>query len=189
MTPKLVLLWTDVVLFLLVAALVWYGWHVKRHPNLRDTWSKVFADAPSLCSALVIAVFLLVTMLDSVHFRRALPPSAGAAAGAETAYDTRTSSLLDVLLAGLVQSRESSYSVPLATVGFTKETRDVGGQPARVFPRLLHGGAHLKDPSTEWGADVAMRVGAGALAGLAAAVLAALITAKAHGQGQGVGLG
>jgi peptide/nickel transport system permease protein len=135
MTPKFVLLWTDAVLWLLVAALAWYGWHVRRNPNLRDTWSKVFADAPSLCAALVIALFLIVTLLDSVHYRRALPPSATAAAGA-VAYDTRTTSLLDAVLAGLVQSREASYSVPLATVGFTKETRDVGGQPARVFPRL-----------------------------------------------------
>ncbi len=136
MTPKFVLLWTDAVLWLLVAALAWYGWHVRRNPNLRDTWGKVFADAPSLCSALVIALFLIVTLLDSVHYRRALPPSASATAAGAVAYDTRTSSLLDAVLAGLVQSREASYSVPLATVGFTKETRDVGGQPARVFPRL-----------------------------------------------------
>ena len=43
-------------------------------PILRDTWGKVFADAPSLCAALVIALFLIVTLLDSVHYRRALPP-------------------------------------------------------------------------------------------------------------------
>ena len=182
MTPKFVLLWTDAVLWLLVIALAWYGWHVRRNANLRDTWSKVFADAPSLCSALVIALFLVVTLLDSVHYRRALPPSATATAGS-VAYDTRTTSLLDGVLAGLVQSREASYSVPLATVGFTKETRDVGGQPARIFPRLVHGGAHLKDPS-EWRGDVLMRVGLGIVGGLVVAALVTLLTARAHGRGQ-----
>ncbi len=184
MTPKFVLLWTDAVLWLLVAALAWYGWHVRRNPNLRDTWSKVFADAPSLCAALVIALFLIVTLLDSVHYRRALPPSATAAVGAAVAYDTRTTSLLDAVLGRLVQSREASYSVPLATVGFTKETRDVGGQPARVFPRLVHGGAHLKDPATEWRADLLKRVSLGILSGLVVAALATLWTARAHGRGQ-----
>ena len=183
MTPKFVLLWTDAVLWLLVVALAWYGWHVRRNANLRDTWSKVFADAPSLCSALVIALFLVVTLLDSVHYRRALPPSPTATAGA-VAYDTRTGSLLDAVLAGLVQSREASYSVPLATVGFTKETREVGGQPARVFPRLVHGGAHLKDPATEWRNDVLMRVGLGTVGGLVAAALVAWLTARAHGRRQ-----
>ena len=189
MAPKFVLLWTDAVLFLLVAALLWYGWHVRRNANLRDTWTKVFADAPSLCSALVIGLFLIVTLLDSVHYRRALPPSATAAANAETAYDTRTGSVLDALLVDLVQSRESSYSVPLATVGFTKETRDVGGQPMRIFPRLVHGGAHLKDPAAEWLGDIWTRVVLGAVAGLAAAALAAVLTAASHARGQGIGIG
>jgi peptide/nickel transport system permease protein len=189
MAPKFVLLWTDVVLFLLVAALVWYGWHVRHNANLRVTWTKVFADAPSLCSALVIGLFLIVTLLDSVHYRRALPPSGTAAANAETAYDTRTGSVLDALLVDLVQSRESSYSVPLATVGFTKETRDVDGQPARIFPRLVHGGAHLKDPAADWLGDVWTRVVLGAGAGLAVAALVAVLTAALHARAQGIRIG
>ena len=62
------------------------------------------------------------------------------------AYDTRTRSLLDALLGGLVESREATYSRPLAYVGFTKESIEVDGKIQRVAPRLLHGGAHLKEP-------------------------------------------
>jgi peptide/nickel transport system permease protein len=187
--PKFVLLWTDGVLFLLLASLVWYVLHVRRNPNLRDTWAKVFTDATSTCSALVIALFLGVTLLDSVHYRAALAPSATATAASPVAYDTRTVSVLDGLLAKLVQSRESSYSVPLATIGFTKETRDVGGQSARVFPRLVHGGAHLKDPQTEWLPDVLTRAGLGKVAGLFAAALVTLLVAWQHARSERIRIG
>ena len=189
MLPKLVVLWTDVVLLLLVIAMIGYAWHVRRDPNLKATWSKVFVDAPSLCSALVIALFLVVTLLDSVHYRTALARSATAGAGAATAYDTRTLSALDGLLGGLVASRESSYSVPLETVGFTKETRDVGGKPVRAFPRLLHGGAHLKDPSTQWLGDVIGRAVAGLVAGLLLAALVTLGVAWRRARNEGASLG
>ncbi len=189
MVPKFVLLWTDAVLFVLVASLVWYVWHVRRNPNLRDTWGKVFADAPSTCSALVIALFLGVTLLDSVHYRLALPPSATATAGSPVAYDTRTVSVLDGLLVELVQSREASYSVPLATIGFTKETRDVGGRSARVFPRLVHGGAHLKDPQTEWLSDVSVRAALGTAAGLGLAALLVFGVGRGHARRERIGVG
>jgi len=187
MAAKFVLLWTDVVLLLLVLSLCWYVWLVRRSPNLRATWAKVMADAPALCSAVVMAAFLVVTLLDSVHFRRALPASATAAAGSAVAYDTRTESLLDAALAGLIRSRESSYSVPLDYEGFTKESREVNGQSIRVFPRLLHGGAHLKNPSTDWLPDLSGRIGAGLLGGLAAAALAFLVIAFAYGRRHGIG--
>ena len=189
MAPRFVLLWTDGVLYALLIALVAYVWHVRRDPNLRATWTKAFTDAPSTCSALVLAVFLVVTLLDSVHFRPALPRAAGTPASAPVAYDTRTLSLLDTALERLVQSRESSYSVPFATRGFLKETLDVGGRPERVFPRLVHGGAHLRDPDREWLPDVLRRLALGAGAGVVVAAIAALLVGFVHARGQGIGIG
>ncbi len=188
MAPKFVLLWTDAVLLLLVLSLCWYVWHIRRTPNLRANWLKVLADAPALCSAVVMAAFLFVTLVDSVHFRRALPASATAAAGSGVAYDTRTESLLDALLIGLVKSRESSYSLPLAFEGFTKESRDIDGQSVRIHPRLLHGGALLKDPASDWLPDLWMRAAFGLAAGLTVAALAFVLTALAHGRSQRIGL-
>ncbi len=187
MAPKFVLLWTDAVLLLLVLSLCWYVWHIRRTPNLRANWLKVLADAPALCSAVVMAAFLFVTLVDSVHFRRALPASATAAAGSGVAYDTRTESLLDALLIGLVKSREASYSLPLAFEGFTKESREIDGQSVRIHPRLLHGGALLKDPASDWLPDLWMRAALGLAAGLIVAALAFVLTALAHGRSQRIG--
>ena len=188
MAPKIVLLWTDVVVLLLLASLLWYVWRVRRSSGLRDTWEKVFADAPALCSALVIGLFLVVTVLDSVHFRRALPRSATELAGAGVAYDSRTVSLLDAVLVLLVESREASYSVPLAYEGFTKESQEVGGHSVRVFPRLLHGGAQLKNPSIEWLPDVMWRTGLGLAGGLGVAIGAALLVALGYARREGLAL-
>jgi peptide/nickel transport system permease protein len=172
--PKIVLLWTDAAMWLLVAALVGYIWTVLRKPALAASWRKVFADGPALASSVILLACLLITLLDSVHFRAALPPAAGTAAGS-VAYETRTRSLLDVLLRSLSDSRETTYSRPLAYESFTKESVEIAGKLAREAPRLLHGGVHLKQPATEWAGDVASRVALGLLLGLVVAGLMAAL--------------
>src|SRR5688572_23183730 len=117
---KLVVLWTDWVIFAVLVVVALYALRVRRHANLRSVWSKVLRDAPALCAAVVFGLFAVVTVLDSVHFRRALPAQAAAAAGTPVFYATRTESLLDVVLARQVAMREITYSAPLAAHGFTK---------------------------------------------------------------------
>ncbi len=175
--PKFVMLWTDVAVWLLVAALVAYVVYVKRQPNLASSWVKVFRNAPAMASSVVLVACLLVTLADSLHYRAALPPAAGAPAGS-VAYDAQVTSVLDAALSSVVESREATYSRPLATVGFTKESVEVGGALQRVAPRLQHGGAHLSAPEAQWLGDVLRRAGAGLLGG---AVLAALALAALAG--------
>jgi peptide/nickel transport system permease protein len=181
---KFVLLWTDAAIWLLVAALVAYGVTVVRKPDLAANWRKVFRDAPALASSLVLLLCLGVTLLDSVHYRRLLPPAAGVK-DAAPAYDTRTRSLLDTLLAGLVDSREATYSRPLSYLGFTKESLLVNGEVKRVAPRLVFGGRHLQSPDTEWAGDVAGRAARGVAWGAVLALLlsAALVAVLARSAG------
>lgn len=172
---KPVILWTDVVMWILVAALTAYVVRVRRDPVLSSTWRRVFQNGAAMASFVVLSIMLLTTMVDSLHFRRALP----SVAGGVPAYDTRTESVLDLILAKLIAIREKSYSEPLAVHGFVKETvppkagvkplLDESGAPAlprREFPRLKFGGASLQDPDQDWAADVGQRVGLGLLAGL-----------------------
>ena len=174
---KIVLLWTDAAIWLLLLALVVYGVMVMRSPALSANWRKVFRDAPALSSSVVLLLCMIVTLLDSVHYRRLLSPPSGAQ-GAGPAYDVRTQSALDLVLSDLVDSREATYSRPLAYVGFTKESIEVNGQLQRVAPRLVHGGAHLSDPASQWAADVLERAALGVLLGGCIAIaLAALLVA------------
>jgi peptide/nickel transport system permease protein len=170
--PKFVLLWTDAVLYLLWALLLWYGLHVRRDPLKRALWIKVFRSPAALCSALVVGLFALVTVADSIHFRRALPAPVGAAAGAATFYSSNTESVLDALMSRQIAMREAEYSAPLDTYGHHLNSVERDGQTVREHPRLQHGGAHLKNPETQWQGDMLQRTGLGLLAGLVVAGMA-----------------
>jgi peptide/nickel transport system permease protein len=172
---KPVLLWTDLALWLMAAAMLAYAWRVKSNANLRATWQRVLRDPVAASAGVVMALFLLLTLVDSVHLRRALPTAERAVA----IYDTRTLSLLDVILVRQIEMREVSYSLPLGTHGFNKESViDAGGAVRRDYPRLRFGGAHLADPAAQWAGDIATRVGAG-LVGAAAVVMLMLALAAA----------
>ena len=181
---KFVILWTDVALWALFASIGVYAWRVKHHDTLRATWRRVLRDAPALCSAFVLLLFVVVTAIDSVHFRRVLAASAGQAAG-QVFYDTRTESLLDLVLARQIAMRETTYSAPLGYLAITKETVSRDGQTLRELPRLLFGGAHLKHPAIDWRADLWQRALFGAVGGLllalAAGGAAALWLGRSHG--------
>ena len=173
--PKFVLLWTDATIWLLVAALLIYGVTVVRKPALSANWRKVFRDPAALASSLILLLCLGITLVDSIHYRPLLPPAPGVT-NAAPAYDARTRSLLDAMMWDLVQSRESTYSHPLATVSWNRESVEVHGEMQRVAPRLQFGGAHLQDPARDYAGDLAWRIGAGLVAGgVVAALLSALL--------------
>lgn len=178
MSPKFVFLWTDITIWVLVVCLCGYAVWACRSPTLRSNWRKVFQDPAAMASSVILLACLVITLLDSVHFRRALPTAAGQQ-GAAVAYDTRTRSVLDVLLVRLIESREATYSLPLATVSFTKESLEVDGQVQRVAPRLKFGGAHLQDPSVQTAADLTLRGVAGLCAGLVVFVWVAVVAVTA----------
>jgi peptide/nickel transport system permease protein len=189
--PKFVLLWTDAAVWLLAVALLGYAVAVLRSPTWLASWRKVFRDGAALSSACLLAVCLLVTLADSVHYRPRLAVAGGATnITTAPAYDTRTRSLLDAALSGLIASREVTYSRPLAFVSFTKETVTVNGQPTRVAPRLKHGGAHLSQPEQQWSGDVLRRLATGLLGGAALAVAGAglLIAALARRRHESFGV-
>ena len=170
--PKLVFLASDIALYILICGVVFYAWHAHRTPNLRQTWRSVLHDASAMSAAVILVVFLVIAILDSFHFRPLLAAAADAPAGTATAYSTRTLSLLDHLLSARRESGEKTYSIPLATHQFTKETILLEGKSVRDFPRLKFGGAHLSDPEEQWAGDIFQRTATAVLAGL---ILAAVL--------------
>jgi peptide/nickel transport system permease protein len=156
-----VILWTDALVYLLLAAIAGFAWHVRRHAHLRAPWWRV-AQTPAAMSALVVlAAFILIGLLDSVHFRLALPAAPGTQpASRQPAYAVDVKSALDLVLAPIANRPERTYSAPLATHAYARETIELPGGDGRLprqvreYPRLQYGGAHLRDPEREWRADV-----------------------------------
>ncbi|MDH2235026.1 ABC transporter permease [Pigmentiphaga sp. GD03639] len=180
--PKIVFLWTDVALFLLVLGVACYAWHARRTPNLRATWARVARDTPAMCAVVVLGVFVAIGLLDSMHYRPLLESVEVNGGKGARAYSPVTRSVLDALLEKPMAGREKTYSAPLAVRQFTKESMLVDGKPVRDYPRLRHGGAHLADPDSQWLGDVLRRTAVGVVAGGLLAGVVALLVAGALAQ-------
>ena len=172
-----VILWSDVLIWLLVVAAIAGGISTLRNPLLNDAWRRFGRSTSGMAAATLLSAFLLIGLLDSIHYRPAL-----ANRDQGLAYAVDVLSLLDAAAAPLRTRNEKTYSAPLATHAFAKETserRDGAGrlQTRREFPRLTYGGAHLGDEVGRRDADVARRVTTALAA--AAALFAGLATALA----------
>jgi peptide/nickel transport system permease protein len=166
-----VVLVTDVLVWLLVAAAVGYALYCRRHAHLAAPWARVFRSSAAMASLVVLAAYLALGLLDSLHYRPALEQKG---AGAQKAYAVEVRSVLDLALAHLRGRNEKTYSAPLAVRSYAKElVEHPDGRQSREFPRLRHGGAHLKDEAA-WAGDVAARA-AGGLAVAAALWALALL--------------
>lgn len=158
-----VLFITDALIFLLLLLVIVYVFYARRHAHLKAPWRNVARRPLALSAAVVLGLYIVIGLLDSAHFHPELErDDAG-----EPVYSTEINSLLDVLLKDLKQNTEKSYSAPLASHAFSKETIELAdGAQIRAYPRLKYGGAHLADPATERLPDIIKRLGAGLLAGL-----------------------
>jgi peptide/nickel transport system permease protein len=159
-----VILWTDALVYLLAAVVAVFVWYVRRHEHLRAPWWRVAQTPAAMCALVLLAVFMLTGLLDSLHFRLALPAAQGAQVGKDVsrdvAYAVEVKSALDLLLASIANRPERTYSAPLATHAYAKETVEAtganatAGRQVRDYPRLTYGGVHLQDPQRDWRADV-----------------------------------
>ncbi len=163
-----IILWTDALVFLLVACGAAAGFYVSRREYLLASWRRVGESRAGMAALTVLAAYILIGLLDSLHYRPRLEAVAGKPANG---YSSEVRSALDALLQPLKAATEKTYSAPLATHLYARETVELpDGTQARIFPRLRHGGAHLGDPAEDWAQDVAGRI----VRGLALAVLAGL---------------
>src|SRR5574338_333231 len=162
---KPVILATDALLFLLLAIVLGAMWRARHSEPVRAAWREVGRSSAGMAAATLLAAYLVVGLLDSLHYRPALPPAPGAT---ETVYSGEVLSTLDAMLSGLRSRTEKTYSAPLADTLYSKETVDLpDGQQARIYPPLKFAATQLAKPATELESDVLRRAGHGLLAGLA----------------------
>ena len=169
-----VILWSDALVFLLLAAGIAGAWYVRRHEHLLLPWRRVAQSATAMVSLLVLSLFLLIGLLDTLHYRAALPEQNGG----ETVYSSEVLSVFDKLVTPLRAQTEKTYSAPLAMTLYAKESiTDVQGRVLRDYPRLRYGGAKLADVAQRDG-DVLWRGLIGAAVGLMAGLLIALASKR-----------
>jgi peptide/nickel transport system permease protein len=153
-----VILWSDALVFLLLAGGIAMTWYVRRHEHLLLPWRRVGQSGVAMVSLLVLSLFLLVGGLDTLHYRVVLKDGG--------AYSPEVLSVFDKLVEPLRLNTEKTYSAPLAVTLYARESAtDAAGRVVREYPRLQYGGAHLTEVSQR-DADVMRRALIGALAGL-----------------------
>ncbi|MBK7646120.1 MAG: ABC transporter permease [Betaproteobacteria bacterium] len=148
---EVIVLWSDILIWLLVAGGIGVGVMIARNPPLLAAWRRVGANRVGMASATVLLAFILIGLLDSLHYRVQLDGKPGQKA----VYAVEVLSVLDAIAAPLRLRNEKTYSQPFATRLYAKETIDVPGQGSvRDYPRLKYGGKHLGEREDEVAADV-----------------------------------
>jgi peptide/nickel transport system permease protein len=165
-----VILWSDALVFLLLAAGIVSAWYVRQREHLLLPWRRVAQSATAMLSLLVLSLFLLIGLLDTLHYRIALPEKNNG----ETVYSPEVLSVFDKLVTPLRTQTEKTYSAPLAMTLYAKESStDAQGTVVRDYPRLRYGGVHLTAMQSRE-RDVLWRGLTGVLVGLVAGLLIAL---------------
>ncbi len=130
------LLWTDMLVWGLLAVLLFLGWGASRSPQVRQQWHTIFKSSIAMASAIILFFYLFFTLLDSVHLRFAMEP---AEVKSEQIQYSETVSLLDLLFVHNIQGTERTYSAPFALHEYTKSIMvDEHGVTKQEYLPLKH---------------------------------------------------
>ncbi len=152
MTFKLVILWTDALIYLLMAVAVLFAFKIRGREHLLAPWRRVANSKSGMAALVILSTYLFIGLLDSIHFRPQMLNQTGESG---KYYSTEVLSLLDVIAKPLKERVEKTYSAPFATRLYAKETFvQADGRQVRDYPRLKYGGAHLGDNEKNLAYDV-----------------------------------
>ena len=115
---NLTFLWTDIMVWILVFSLFLWARVVLRSPQVKRQWRAIFKSSVAMVSALVLLVYLLFALADSVHFHKA--------------KSSEMVSLLDMAFEHRLSNTERTYSAPFATVEYTKSIVSKDGVSKQV---------------------------------------------------------
>ena len=161
-----VILWTDALIFALLAGVLVLVWFIRRQEHLRAPWRAVAQRPMAMGAALVLSVFVVIGLLDSLHYREKLSDSPAD----KPHYSVDVLSVFDRLVGDLRTQQEKTYSEPLAMQLYAKEFVQRDGVTIREYPRLKFGGAHLQQENARL-PDITRRSLVGLAQGLAIGLL------------------
>ena len=120
------LLWTDkCFLVLLSLGLVIILFSLRKKP-IQHSLSVILHRPVAVSAGIVLLVFMVIGILDSIHYKSVKNSSAHAI------------SFLDKLLYPIGSTYEKTYSAPLALTQFVSETEWVDGRVQQIYPRLKY---------------------------------------------------
>ncbi|HEY8160488.1 MAG TPA: ABC transporter permease [Methylobacter sp.] len=151
----MVVLWTDALIYLLIAVILALGLYLRGKEHIQRPLQQIGRSKIGMVSLVVLLFFVLIGLLDSVHFK--------------PADDKKNEiiSLLDDWATPLREHGEKTYSAPFATTLYSKEMMTMAdGSMQWGYPRLEFGGKHLNNPETEKIPDILQKTAYGLVQGL-----------------------
>ena len=134
---KFVVLWTDIMVWILVLALLAWGWGLSRSPQVKKLWHTIFKSSIAMASAIILLFYLFFTLLDSLHLRFSTLSTQGT--NQTMQYDGEIVSLLDLLFAHSIENTERTYSAPFATHEYASSiVVDENGVTKQIYLPLKH---------------------------------------------------
>ena len=136
-----VFLWTDILIFLLLAVVAAGVVYIRKRPHLSAPWKTVIQRKRGMISIMVLTCYVVIGLLDSIHYRPLLE-SDGSSDQAH--YATEVLSVFDKLAEPLRTRVEKTYSAPFAHQLYVKEMQTAeDGSLIYDYPRLEYGASHL----------------------------------------------
>ena len=148
-------LWTDALIFLLLLSSIGLAVYLHNKEHIQRPLNKISSSKVGMVSLVVLLFFLMVGLLDSIHFKSSQEKS------------NEVISLLDYFATPLRERNEKTYSAPFASTLYSKEM--VAGNEGTMqwdYPRLVYGGKHLDNPDKAV-SDILLKACIGFMQGLA----------------------
>lgn len=138
---------TDLIVYLLFAGAFYFAVAARKEGILKEAWKDVRKRRLAMACLAILSAYSIVALADSVRWRDPVLDEKGQvvrSTGGSRIYSANALSLLDRALSSLRLKSEKTYSAPLATRLYTKESMELpGGRVVRDYPRLKYPGAHL----------------------------------------------
>jgi len=161
----MILLWTDALILLLLLSSIAIAFYLHDKDHIQRPLNKIARSKVGMVSLVVLLFFLAVGLLDSIHFK------------SKQDNGNEIISLLDQVATPLRENTEKTYSAPFATTLYSKEMIEKDGIMQWDYPRLVHGGSHLKDPEQEKTFDIIKKAAFGFMIGL---ILVCIVLSGVH---------
>lgn len=127
-----IILWTDALIYLLALAIVVFILWTRKQAHLQMAWQQVRKNRLALCALFILAIYVSITLLDSLHFQTT-----------SMSNNNNVESVFDLLISPLGRNDEKTYSAPLAKHLYVKElVMQANGTQLQMYPPLQHG-SHL----------------------------------------------
>lgn len=158
---------TDILIYFLVCGFIVFVSYIRQQPHLAEPWGLVFKNKIAMSSAVILCFFVVVGLMDSIHFRTKVDSNQ-----TPISYSANMVSLLDVSLENINNKTEKTYSAPFSAFSYAKENFiNENGVKYRAYPRLKYAGAHLNNPEMEIGSDLAGKFFFGLILGILISLL------------------